>query len=87
MHFSFSVQSMVIFQFLAKPWEFFEYFTVFYRNYGYFSVSKITFTVGPIRQEDLSTPELNKLMAMAQRFDITFDTVPILDSDQNDKLG
>ncbi|XP_053392709.1 heterogeneous nuclear ribonucleoproteins A2/B1-like isoform X2 [Mercenaria mercenaria] len=50
-------------------------------------ISKITFTVGPIRQEDLSTPELNKLMAMAQRFDITFDTVPILDSDQTDKLG
>lgn len=50
-------------------------------------ISKITFTIGPIRQEDLSTPELNKLMAMARRFDITFDTVPILDSDQTDKLG
>lgn len=50
-------------------------------------ISKITFTIGPIRQEDLSTPELNKLMAMAQRFDITFDTVPILDSEQTDKLG
>lgn len=50
-------------------------------------ITKITFTIGPIKQEDLSTPELNKLMAMAQRFDINFDTVPILDSDQTDKLG
>ncbi|KAL4240252.1 hypothetical protein ACF0H5_001046 [Mactra antiquata] len=50
-------------------------------------VSKITFTIGPIRQEDLSTPAMNKLMAMAQRFDISFDTVSILDSDQTDKLG
>lgn len=50
-------------------------------------ITKITFTIGPIKQEDLSTPELNKLMAMAQRFDISFDTVTILDSDQTDKLG
>ncbi|WAQ96716.1 hypothetical protein MAR_029406 [Mya arenaria] len=50
-------------------------------------ITKITFTVGPIRQEDLSTPELNKLMAMAQRFEITFDTIPVLDSNQTDKLG
>jgi len=48
---------------------------------------KITFTVGPIRQEDLSTPEINRLMAMAQRFQISFDTTPILDSNQTDKLG
>ena len=26
-------------------------------------------------------------MAMAQKFEITFDTIPILDSDQTDKLG
>ncbi|KAH3871032.1 hypothetical protein DPMN_034226 [Dreissena polymorpha] len=51
------------------------------------SVTRITFTIGPIRQEDLSTPELNKLMAMAQRFEITFDTVPILDTEHSDKLG
>lgn len=56
-------------------------------KYDHFLVAKITFTIGPIRQEDLSTPAMNKLMAMAQRFDVSFDTVPILDSDQTDKLG
>lgn len=60
---------------------------MFSNDFFLYTVSRITFTVGPIRQEDLSTPEINRLMAMAQRFDVTFNTLPILDSNQTDKLG
>lgn len=50
-------------------------------------ISKITFTIGPIRQEDFSQPELNRVIALAASFSINFDTVEILDTGETDRLG
>lgn len=50
-------------------------------------ISKITFTIGPIRQEDFSQPELNRVIALAASFSINFDTVEILDTGEKDRLG
>lgn len=50
-------------------------------------ISKITFTIGPIRQEDFSLPELNRIIALAASFSINFDTVEILDTEEKDRLG
>lgn len=50
-------------------------------------ISKITFTIGPIRQEDFSQPELNRVIALAASFTINFETVEILDSGEKDRLG
>lgn len=50
-------------------------------------ISKITFTIGPIRQEDFSLPELNRIIALAASFSINFETVEILDTEEKDRLG
>ena len=64
-------------------------FTSYFLCKYFFSVtvSKITFTIGPIRQEDFSLPELNRIIALAGKFTIDFDTVTILDTEEKDRLG